>query len=266
MSKDTFNRDSFRSSMLKSVIIRIDFSDISNLEGAISTLNSILTSNFASNKVQNSKNINFSLAKEDMDGGVISLPVDTVQKIYTYSRCKIQPEQNVRLDISNKYVCLVIQCDENYYKLDDYIDLVSQIMDGIQSYDGFVQLGRIGIRKVDGEDFPNVQSARNVFENITDIEQYEGEMFVPQRNITSLFVDKGTGMQVNQTISAIYLKNGQFRVVLDMDAYWNQVEENSENLSSKVFLQKKLCQLNEKLFVLFKENVTESFLTEGSIN
>lgn len=266
MSKVRFTRENFHSSLLKNIIIRIDYSEVSNLDGAVGNLNGMLNAEYFENKqIHQANKVNMTLKKENIDEGMIPVSLSSVQKIHSYTNCKLPSNQKVKLDISSTFSCITIQCDEKYNGLDDYITLMSKVVSKIQEYDSFVQIGRVGIRKVDGDDFETLEQVKEVFPHIEENPDSQDNFKSCQRNKTYLLLNEENKMQVNLTQSMIMIGSG-YRIVLDMDGYWNEVpDELMHGESYEEILIKILTKINDSLFDLFKEYVSESFLEKGLV-
>lgn len=266
MSKARFTRENFHSSLLKNIIIRVDYSEVSNLDGAVGNLNGMLNADYFGNKhIQQANKVNMTLNKENIDEGMIPVSLSPMQKIHSYTNCKLPSNQKVQLDISSTFSCISIQCDENYRGLDDYITLMSKVVSKIQEYDSFVQIGRVGIRKVDGDDFETLEQVKEVFSRIEESTDIQDNFKSCQRNKTYLLLNEEDNMQVNLTQSIIMIGSG-VRIVLDMDGYWNEVPgELKHGVSNEEVLKNILCRINENLFGLFKEYVSEAFLEKGLV-
>lgn len=266
MSKTRFTRENFHSSLLKNVIIRVDYSEVSNLDGAVGDLNGLLNADYFENKhIQQANKVNMTLSKENIDEGTIPVSLSSIQKIHSYTSCKLEPKQKVQLDISSTFSCISIHCDDNYGGLDDYIALMSKVVSKIQEYDSFVQIGRVGIRKVDGDDFDTLEQVKEVFSRIDESADEQENFKSCQRNKTYLLLNEEDDMQVNLTQSIIMNGSG-FRVILDMDGYWNEVPNVLlDGVSNEEGLKNILNKINENLFGLFKEYVSEAFLEKGFI-
>lgn len=258
-SKEKYSRDNFNSSLLKFLTIRVDFSEIPNIEGAVGSLNDLLNGKFHARILLDNNTFN----NVDPDGNVTCSVTQTL-KIYRFINCTIKPIQEVTLDITKVSVCLSVNCNEKYEKIDEYIDLVAGVMDLLQANDSFVDIKRVGIRKIDGDDFDSISEANHVFENVMNVDSKDN-MIVFQKNQDEVLFDTSSKIQINRSFSTQRCwtnskSQEKYRVKLDIDGY---LLEKFIKVKKKVDMRKVLCQINDKLFEIFKESVTHDFLEKG---
>ena len=138
MEKKYVSRDNFKSSLLKQVIMRIDYSEITNFEGLIQERSSFLKQYFTTRGKYQTNNINPTISEKDLAQERVPIAILPQNEVYRFTMCKIEPRQNVVLDIANTFVCLIIKCDDNYDKIDEYINLLSGVMNNVLEFDSII--------------------------------------------------------------------------------------------------------------------------------
>lgn len=73
------------------------------------------------------------------------------------------------MDIGLTFVCITIECNENYKAINEYINFIALILTILKKYDSYIQFERLAIRKIDGKDFPSLEEAYKTFEVMEDI-------------------------------------------------------------------------------------------------
>lgn len=254
MSKENYTRDNFHSPILRSVIVRIDYSEISNLEQSVSFFHNDLFNFFSGHQTYS-----LNISADDNSGKVLEQPV------HRYFNSKIQPLQNkVVFDVSKTFMCLEIQCNDNYEKIDTYLDVVISCMSSIMNNDSFVEIQRVGIRKVDGDDYSSEEQAAEVFEFINELVPDNEAYFCLKRQKTYIIadLDKGIQVNVNKVINATSSQDRPYRVVLDIDGYMANPALTDDDKAKSI--GKLLFGINDALFDLFKQYVCEAFLDQNS--
>ena len=159
MTKADIERMHLTNSMLKRVLMRADFTPMLDLESMVSSMNK---QNWFKGKFENYEKRLLEITQDDeMSKEKDDLEGRTVKR---FDHCTIAPEKNVILDISSKFVTLLINCDEKYDKIDNYLDLFVKTLAFIKENDDYVKFSRLAIRKTDGMEFKSGEEADEVFE------------------------------------------------------------------------------------------------------
>lgn len=264
MGKTNYTRENFKSSLLKQVVVRIDYSEISNFEGLIQTMTPYLKENFGNRWKYTTNNINVRIDEKALASDSLPIAVLPSNDVYRFTACSIEPIQNVILDVANTFTSLIIDCNKEYDKVDKYLELVSEIMSKIFDFDAYASIARIGIRKIDSKTFDNMDAAKEIFENVNESQIDISNMSAFQYRVSSFILNKDTGTQVNLSRTYTNTDDQQFQVDLDIDGYIGN-PKFLQGINSRELLSQKLKTINDLLFDIFKLNVTEAFLKNGLI-
>lgn len=255
--KEDIKRKDLNYSMLRRVIIRADFTSMLNTGRIVDALND---QDWFKGAFNNYSRLRYTETPQ---------PQETDPKeeweprfIRRFDDCNIGLERKITLDITNESVCMDIQCDEKYEKIDPYLDIVIKSLDLIISNDPYVKMRRLAIRKIDGDNFATSEEADKVFEyfdqRITDLEK---DRFW-QRTYTDNFIYGKTEVKVHYSRTVkITPKEGElFVFVLDIDTYLEAEDIMNERPSDGEFRDIFFGRLNEASFDLFKRGVKLDFL------
>ena len=265
MSKEIYTRANFRSSLLKQIIIRADYSSLTDLNGFIMKLKSLewLRELFAGYRPVRTNNFNLQISPKAIEERFIPLEVNETGTIHRFFDCKIGPIQDIVMDISSTFICFTIRCNDKYETIDPYINYVTRIIDSLKKYDSYVQIERLAIRKIDGKDCRSLEEAYEIFEVMEGLGRGITDGVSPiKKSYTYSFLSEEFNIKVNFTRGLERFSNGTIRCVLDMDGYVDSSLINpDENIKSLLE-----DRINNELFKLFKESVTENFLKQGLIS
>lgn len=264
MDKTNFTRENFRSTLLKQIVVRIDYSEISNFEGLIQIMAPFLKELFGNRGKYTTNNINVKIDEKALTGDSLPIAVLPSNDVYRFSSCMIEPIQNVVLDVANTFTCLIIDCNDKYDRIDVYLELVSEVMSRIFDFDAYTNIVRVGIRKIDSKTFDDIDAAKRIFENVSESQIDIPNMCAFQYRVSSFIVNNENGLQVNLSRTYTNTDDQQFQVDLDIDGYIGN-PKFLQTINSRELLSQKLRTINNLLFDIFKLNVTEAFLENGLI-
>jgi uncharacterized protein (TIGR04255 family) len=145
-------------------------------------------------------------------------------------------------------VTLLINCDEKYDKIDDYLDLFVKTLAFIKENDDYVKFSRLAIRKTNGMEFNSGEEADAVFEYFDQgIAEPKHDNLINRSYTDSFIYDKEKiNVHYNRTLRVV---NGRFIFILDIDTYADaeQIGENKRPSEAelKTFFVDKLntCEL-----------------------
>lgn len=268
MGKEKYTRNNFKSSLLKQIIIRADFSSLTDLNGFIMKLKSIkeVQKNFLGYQIMKTNNINLQInPSRIMEDRFIPLEINETEVIHRFFDCKIEPIQQVHMDIGLTFVCITIECNENYKAINEYINFIALILTILKKYDSYIQFERLAIRKIDGKDFPSLEEAYKTFEVMEDIiNKLPANITHLKKSYTDCFILTDSKIKVNFTRGLEQFPNNIIRCVLDMDGYIDSSLINFNEIVKYNTLKDLFSEkINDSLFQLFKASVTESFLEDG---
>lgn len=257
--KEKIQRDQLAYSMLRRVIIRADFTSMLDADKIVSLLNEEGWFNVFNNysKLQ--------LIKDNERSNDEAEGEDTRKYVRRFNDCITtaeRPEKNVIFDITDDSVCVDIQCDEQYTKIDAYLRLAIDAITFIIDHDRYVKLKRLAIRKFDAQNFATSEEADKVFEYFDqDIMDIANDAYW-QRSYTDNFIYGKTKVKVNytRTIKISDKADETYIFVLDIDTFVDSdmIENkrpNKEELTHVFF-----ARLNDASFDLFKRGVKLEFL------
>ena len=263
ITKDSIERSDLNYSMLRQVIIRADFTSMLDADRMTADLND---QEWFRGAFNNYSRLRFADTLQPQGNG--HMDMDSREEwsprfIRRFDDCNIGAEKKVLLDITNESICMVIQCDDKYESIDDYLSLVINTLHFIISRDQYVKIRRLAIRKFDGEHFREHKEADNVFEYFDQRIMFheKGDRFW-QRSYTDNFIYGETGVKVNYTRTVKTTPKEEERLVFILDI--------DTSLDSELIKNERPCkeelesifneELNETAFDLFKRGVKLEFL------
>ena len=260
IEKDKIQRDQLAYSMLRRVIIRADFTSMLDTDKMVSLLNeeswfNEVFNNYSKLQILEDNRRTNDSSEENTSKRYVRRFNDCVTTLE-------RPERNVILDITDESVCVDIQCDDKYTKIDAYLLLAIDIIIFIICHDKYVKLNRLAIRKFDAQNFPTSKAADEVFEYFDqNIMDFTSDAYW-QRTYTDNFIFGKTKVKVNYTrmIKISDKADEMFMFVLDIDTFLDSdMIENKrpgkEDLTIIFF-----DRLNNASFDLFKRGVKLEFL------
>ena len=259
-TKDDIKRQQLKNHFLKRIIIRFDFTTIVNLQEVLNQIVPLILAPsrlFGSfDQVSEVKNEmydnNRAKEKEDIDRPVI----------YRFSDCLIKPIQNVSLDLARDFLCLDIRCDEKYTVIDPYLELMTEIASAIFKIDFFVQLRRVGIRKINGVDEIDPKDADSIFEYFSQSLSWRERDEMIQRQYTdNMLCHSLPAYLIYSRIVRRVPGSTNLRFTLDMDCYKD--ETFLEKRPEKCWIGSVLTAMNDKLFDLFKMGIKLEYFNQN---
>lgn len=267
-------RNSFKNNLLKSVLIRVDYTGINKLDGWIEEQLSFLRQYFSSYDRGTNRNARIDLTNFEDIAKTLSIPVseiknETVHTFHSWCKEDQAKDDDVSLSITSYYLALNITC-HNYRTIDDYLSFVNSLITGLYEKFSFLKVQRIGIRKVGGAPFGNIEDMSSVFKN----ECYFGYEVdncphTPmERDYTDRYIVEDFKMKVNCT-RRYKLQNmkGVFKhlTLLDLDGYIDLscIEKNKYNIKDDSCIIMKT--INDHLFEIFYNVTQEKYIKAGGV-
>lgn len=258
MAQIKFNAGNRIISLLKQIIIRLDFESLTDLNDVIKKLKQ---QGFISDKLLGYRIIKSNRISLQMPPSVVEdifIPVERydVTDMHRFYDSTIQPIQDVTLDITESYVCLSVNTNDEYDSIEPYIQLISQVASLIKSEDSYVQFCRIGIRKIDGEDFGSFHEGFDVFKPSQFKLGHEFDHFIKTTHkavLSDYFIADSIKFNVSNSIEKF--QNGRCRICLDMDSYIDKECFQEKPALKNSEIEEILNILNTKLYSLFEECV-----------
>ena len=148
-----YTRDNIYSEMLKTVIIRLDFTGVINIAPFVDFIKRtpIIESNFEAFDEIAQRQLNVSFVPKDIEDG--GLPVAKAQDrtIYRFSKWKHVNNSDAILDIDNSSITIGVDCGTKYNGSKGYSDVIIKLMCELKKYDQYISLKRLGVRKIDAK-------------------------------------------------------------------------------------------------------------------
>lgn len=268
MPKSKYDRYSLTHNLLRKVILRIDFSGLTNITPIIEEFKGHeLAKLFGAYRVAIHRNLTVEMDK--LDPSTDTLPVSEIVNEPIHLFYDYQPsEDNVELHMTTNYIAMKIEC-RSYKNIDPYKDLLIKLIKKILAYDTFTQIKRIGIRKIAGYESESKEKVFEIFERrlfSNDMQLLNGI------NIYNEYVDRYVIENKSCPLCIVYkrllrvVKNPQMEVhqyqaILDIDGFVNEQALRAYNVSSSIeMIETIIDELNNQMFLSFRHTVTEQYL------
>lgn len=257
--KEKIQRDQLAYSMLRRVIIRADFTSMLDTDKIVSLLNEEGWFNEVFNNYSRLQLI------KDKERSNEDFEEDSKKYVRRFNDCVTtaeRPEKNVIFDITDDSVCVDIQCDDQYTKIDAYLQLAIDTIFFIINHDRYVKLKRLAIRKFDAQNFATSEEADKVFEYFDqDIMDIANDAYW-QRTYTDSFIYGKTNVGVNytRTIKISDKADKTYIFVLDIDTFIDSDMIENKRPGKEELAQTFFARLNDASFDLFKRGVKLEFL------
>ena len=253
-------------SLLKEIIIRLDFESLTDLNAVIKRLKreNFINTFLKGYRVIKSNRISLQMPPSVVEDKFIPVERYDVTDMHRFFDSAIEPIQDVTLDVTETYVCLTIKTNDDYSSIEPYIELVSNVANLIKSEDSYVRFCRIAIRKIDGEDFENLEEGFRVFKSSRFDMEHNFEHFSKTTH-KAVLMDyfMADSVKFNMTNSIEKFRNGKCRICLDMDSYIDEeCYRESPDLRALDVDEILKNRLNNRLYSLFAECV----ILEHAIN
>lgn len=263
ISKEKFSRRQLHDTMMKQVIIRLDYSGITDLDDLVKKISDI-ERNFSKRTVVYNNQMNVNLRPEDIESisQSLSIPVNVIRKdkLIRYSGFN-RGNCDITLDVSQFFTCLTIYCDNNYDGLDNYIDVFVSSINKFRE-NKFLDPKRLGLRKTRVQYMEEVVDINKTYEDSVFCLHFfnEAEKFLYKKYFDTT---KQNDIQVN-IIREINLvekdEKLQYQTSLDIDAYYQFNEQEPETIVSQKSIPKLLDLANNYEFEIYKRCMTQTYL------
>lgn len=256
-----YTRDNIYSEMLKTVIIRLDFSGIINIGPFVETIKKVdvIESNFASFEEISQRQLNVSFVPKDIEDGGLPIAKTQDKTIYRFSKWKMPNNSEALLDIDNSSITIVVECGINYKGSKSYSDVIVNLMCELKKYDQYVSFKRLGVRKIDAKVITNGEEIRDYFNEkfvVGNTWMQNHYMMNDMSTLTELFHIDDVRFNVVQRIERYNEKD--IRLFYDVDSY---IEANVlgeiDNEHIGEYLNEKM---QDKMFDMFVNVASEVYL------
>lgn len=265
MSKDRFERNRLHDTNMKTVIIRLDYAGVIDNQELVKMFDKRFPSAFKSRQEIHNSEFTINLRGDDLKdiSDTLSVPVSVIQRerVYRYQGLK-EVACAVTLDISQYYLCMTINCQNNYDGLDKYVEYFKGAISVFSVKNSYFQPKRLGLRKIRVEDKSHIEDFNSVFESfVFDIPGYS---LSPSTNLKTEYFDyiecpnkDNLRFNIHRAVNRLEVRSEQsvnyiYKSILDIDAYYK-----SENLNR---INELLTQANVEEFRVYKACMKESYL------
>lgn len=261
-------RTNFRSSLLKQIIIRTDYVNLSDLTGFVTYIkrNESFAACFVDCRTMNLNKVDLNEPVSIADKKYF--PINSMQSetVFKFLGSKIEPIQDASLDVGLKFFCINIICNENYDCIDKYLELAKLLVIALQRFDSFVRITRIGIRKIDGDDYKSLDDAYKIFkaERFAHDDEFEclPRMTSKYKGEEHFRTENEVMVNLNRCVEV--MGSNDFRFTLDIDTYLDKRTIDQQIAMTEEQVEYSLSKLlNETSFKIFREFVSEEFLNDG---
>lgn len=264
MSKDKFKRTNVKSSILKKVIIRIDFVGLTDILGCVDSLKVVMKGKFKNFRPIKNNNYNVELNSPNS-----SKPVNVNMEktmMFQFSECAIGPS-NANFMLGSEFAYLEIECSDGYEGCNEYIKLMASAIDCILKFDSFISVKRLGLRKIDVAMFKDVKKMNQSIETpIWENYKLANAFFPLKKSYSDLLYQKDVNsiFNIQRFVQEIDM-NGErkFQFVLDIDCYKNSSLIGASDFSTVNCIENMISnQMNEPVFKYFINTFTEQYISE----
>ena len=256
------NRNDLKSDFLKQTIVRIDYDymfedyvekTMKNIDSFLGDKGYTIKNNFMS---QFGLKVDFDKLNNDINANLIdniNVESDKREKFISF----INEDKHIKIDITREYSAITVEYKEHIH-FDEILEIFNKIVEELHNSRNNLQIKRLGLRKINVYMMENLDKINDYFENniftfsSSNLPSYK---FVGKNSFDNYIYN---GYTVNQiaNIAQGYLQTNEGpkllnQLALDFDIY-------VENPASEVSLK----DMNDKLFEIYKNSLTESFLNE----
>ena len=261
MSKVDIQRSQVHDTHMKYVILRIDYSGVTNSSKLVDLFDKRFPKAFRNRNWIAQREISVAFRQEDLQAisKAVSVPINVVDKepLYRYSGFR-QGQCEASLDISQFYMCMTINCDNNYDGLDNYLECFKGAVSIFKDKVDYFHPRRLGIRKCRVQDFDTIAAINNVFESFVFDEPnlQIGQTQSYREYRTSILDINQNKLNVNVLRKRFFKTNDErYRTSLDIDVYCQDDQLlNDDNINQLVRVA------NDYEFDVYKMCMTNNYL------
>lgn len=265
-----YTRDNIYSEMLKTVIIRLDFSGVINIGPFVEKIKQSekIKSKFDLFNEIAQRQINVDFVPIDIENG--GLPITKAQNntVYRFSKWRPVNSSDAILDIDNSSMTLSVDCGTNHYKgSTEYSTFMIELIEELQNHDQYISFNRLGVRKIDIQVLNDGEQINDYFNEKFTVSNSWG--LCPPKDmatLTELLRIDDVRFNIIQRIETLKIKEEKhLRLIFDVDSYiYNDVDalrdKNCEQIGS--YLKVKM---QDKMFDMFVKVASESYLESCKI-
>lgn len=166
-NKEKYTRKNIKSTILKLVIIRIDYSGLTNFNVFLENLKNaeFMKNNFKRMRLLSNRSTSRPLKRSSKENGTLPLSQNVLGNVYHFFDCTLDEDTSVAsLYVTSECFSLSIDCSKGYRGSEAYTKFMLEIIRTLAHSESYINIERVGIRKIDSVDVPNLISARNIFD------------------------------------------------------------------------------------------------------
>lgn len=259
------------STILKKVIIRIDYSGIINIDDWMrQLLNLGLNQSFSSFIDKNNNSITLNLNNPEEIAKALSVPVSAIRKepVKTFLNGTFGDRKDkVAMEITSNFTTFVVDCNE-YTTIDDYLTYINQYICELKKNQTYTKVHRIGIRKIAAIETTEYDQYKAFFEEnqFKSVSDLPGNQVIVSEN-TDRFVNPELGLKANLTrrIRSLRRVDGMpiYQFLLDIDGYVDEeIAGGNDNIIAK--FNEYTSKINDFLFTLFVHVATLDYFNRNA--
>lgn len=270
-NKEDITRNQLNKNIMKSVFFRLDYQGVIDAEDVLKKFNEEFPNKFKKLITTYQNQVDFNLTNIDEISETLSIPVKELvrQEIYQFSKNTFGKDEAI-LTISKYFSTFVVNC-KDYVSIDEYLDFFSNFADFLIEICDYLEIRRIGLRKISGKIYRNPNEIFHDFEK----KYYNFDFDQPYKSIRNQYLD--FLKKEDDPITVNYLRSFKQGYLFDQETNENvpasEVQLDIDGYISDDYLLKQDLKKglvkslfasinNEHLFKIFKMSVTEDFLNE----
>ena len=270
MAKYEYDRYSLEENLLRKILIRVDYTGVTTIDSWIEKIKVDFIKDYFDRYIKHlNNNAKIDLSNLGDISKSLSIPVTEIvrEPIHTFTESKFEDrEDKMQLDITSFYTTVSIDCIK-YKNIDIYIEFLVKLLTSLLESDTYIQIKRIGIRKIGGTEFDSKDAIYDVFEEdqfFCKLIDNCDKIKIANREYTDRFIRENPDVKINYTrlFRAVNIKGeNKIQVILDMDGYIDEYIISKNNYQFPRDLKPSLTDnINNYLFELFKNSVQENYL------
>ena len=218
----TYTRDNILSPMLKTVIIRTDFSGLTSVRSFVNRikLQERMKEAFENMEMIPKQNMKVTFRPKDIEEG--QLPITENQKsiIYRFFDCNLGGHSKATLDVEPESITLAVDCRDGYCGSRDYSFFMGWLTDELRAFDQYVTINRLGVRKIDVQVLKRDEPLEKYFnKNYVVAQSWRNSPPKTKSILTELLEIQGISFNVVQHID--YTSDERVRLIFDVDSFVN---------------------------------------------
>ena len=263
-----WNRENIKNNFLRRIILRVDYEGIVDIKDILKNLESKLPSlGFTERNFGFINNAEFELNDPEMIESERKIPIKELSKIETYKYRN--SDGNVELEVNELYSALNVDVN-NYNDINKYCNIFSEVINGIKEKSVYLKINRIGLRKINDCIIRDKSRFNDYFdkEYFFDISNKLRLNSIKTEKINTQFVDTFSVEKymfnyiriVSGGVLTIGSQNYDvYQAVIDIDGYSYDRELLNTLLGDTNEISNIILELNENLFELYSNSLTQSF-------